>query len=239
MIQCQNCGFENQPGHIFCIGCRKKLDLSQVSTVELLKSPGIHRRVFKSIGWVLGLLFLVMIALALWPARPDYHRGNVAVDYLEARRKFALMTGTNKLTVQVFSEAEVNACLAKGIKMAGIRPDRGILRRWHYSAGVVLMPDYMVLCVVGQLESVEVRSVDLGLKFSYELAMLPGVEEDGIVFSVRSGKLGHLPLPRLAARLLVPQATALFSEMKDECPWLTKVITVQLDEGRVTLALKR
>jgi len=238
MIKCAKCGRENQLGHIFCIWCSAKLEFGDVTDKELLRSRRSGRSRFK-----LTVLFLVIFcaaaaALSLWPASLEGERGTAA-DFQRAHRKITLMKKSGSVVPQTFSEREVNAYLS--VVLMGMKKSirSGVLSSRVRSVQVSLKPDAIRLSVAETWGPVAPGAHKLGpLEVSYGLTGVPEVDEEGFHFSVRGGKVGHLPLPWPLGYLVLPRARAFFSRMRSEHAFLNQISSIALGEGKVIVLMK-
>ncbi len=234
MIVCPKCGFDNQLGHIFCTQCRAKLDLRRVSEQDFLKDRGPGNR--KSFRIMLAIAFLIIVALALVCFPAAVLQGSVTKgDLQQARRKIALLEKGGGVPPQVFTESEVNACLAADLNT---RRKSGAFQL--QSVRVQLKPNAVVLSVAATLSPVLAGGVKLGsFDLTYGMTGVPKIGEAGSSFSVSRGMIGHLPLPGPLALMLAPQITAYFKGLRWNYPVIGVIQRFELEDGKVTVFLEK
>lgn len=119
-IECQNCGFKNDLGRVFCVQCGKKMTLERTSLNELAEQRQIPvGMIVKRVVIAIVLLALAgLVALAFWPtAVAGVASDPVGVEQVPMKKqamKRALRYG-QRVTVS-FSEAELNGYLANVAK---------------------------------------------------------------------------------------------------------------------------
>lgn len=124
-IECQNCGFKNDLGRVFCVQCGKKMTLERTSLDELAEQRVVPvGQIVKRIVIAIVLLAIAgVVALAFWAVRPP----TVALDPAGAEQvpmktqamKRALRYG-QRVSV-TFSEAELNGYMAKRAKSRNLK----------------------------------------------------------------------------------------------------------------------
>lgn len=235
MILCSKCGFENQLGHIFCTRCRARLDLRHVSEQDLVntKKPG-GRKWFR-IMLALDFLIVVAIALAFYPLPIEVRRGTTSVDLQQARRKLAMMEKGIPMSAQVFTESEVNACLAVDLE-ARRKTDAFELRSVH----VKLKPNAVVLSATATWAPTLAGGVRIGpFDITYGMTGVPEIGDEGFHFAVSGGMIGHLPLPGPLSLVVAPQIKAYFRSLRRNYPVMGAVQRFELEEGKVTVFLAK
>lgn len=238
MIKCSKCGFENKLGHLYCVQCRKKLDYNQVPEKDLVDVRPASGRAMK----IVVLLFLAMvvltIGLALWPERAQVQMGTKD-DFNQARRKIALIERGVSSAPQVFTEKEINVCLA--FILQGVKKSEGSL--WIpqvQSVAATVRPNAVIIAVNGSWGPVALGSVNLGpLPMSYQVSGMPGKDAGVFSFMIQSGKFGHLPLPGPAGRLLVAPLLSVFQGLYKEQAFLNKLNGFELDKGQITVSVNK
>lgn len=232
MIVCSRCGYENQLGHIFCTRCRAKLDFDHVSKRDLTRTKKSGGRKWLRIMLIVDLLIVVAIGLALWPL-PVKARGGTSADLQQARRKMALMERVGACPPQVFSESEVNACLAAAID---INRKSGAFRM--RSIKVAVKPNAILLSVAADWEPM-MGGVRIGpLAVSYGMTGVPEMTPGGFHFAVSRGMMGHLPLPGPLGLMIAPQIRAHFKGLKQDYPVINTIKRFELEEGKITVFSK-
>lgn len=234
MIVCPQCGFDNQLGHIFCVRCRAKLDLRRIADQGLRQERPAGGPRIKRIVLALGVLAVVALGLALIPSAPDavsWTKG----DLQQARRKLDLMQQDRTAPPQVFTEAELNACLAADLKLKKKRPGETLTPR---DIRLRLKPNAAVVAVRAGWEPALPGGVKLGaVDITYGMTGVPRIGQDGFEFAVSRGRIGQLPLPGPLLPAVAPRLVGCFAELRRNYPVLGAVNRVELEEGKVTVFL--
>ena len=115
-IECQQCGFQNDLGRVFCSQCGKKMSLQRTSLEDLRQREEFDvGRLVKRIVITLILLLVVAVAtLAFWPATPAGTQLDPAgMQQVPAKTKMMVKAIRSRQKCSVtFSEAELNGFLA-------------------------------------------------------------------------------------------------------------------------------
>jgi len=240
MIRCPQCGYENALGHIFCIQCRSRLDI-QVLDEEAWNNPeskparGRGRRL---VGLVIFAGIVAGAALALWPAPLEGRKGTEA-DAQQARKKILLLEKGLSPASQVFSEREINAYL--GSRLLSLHPPRiqGIWTTVLQAAEVTLHPNAIMLSTASVWGPITVGSLKLGpWRLTSQVTVVPEQGPRGFQWTIRSGRIGHLPLPGpMSAPTTLALRELLTSSVRERI-LLEAVTRLELEEGQVVVAVK-
>lgn len=234
MIVCSKCGYENQLGHIFCTHCRAKLDFNGLSEKELIKSKKSSGRKGLRVMLFLVLLIVMAMALALWPLPVQMKRGTL-VDLQQARRKIALMKQCGNIPPQVFSESELNACLAATLKTHR-RPDTFLIQ----SIRMKVKPNAVVLSVMSLWRPRSAGGVRMGpFQITYGIIGVPEIGDRGFHFAVSRSMIGHLPLPGPLGLMLAPRIKTYFRELRQDHPIVDAFRQLELENGKITVYLRK
>jgi len=228
MIVCSRCGYENQLGHIFCTHCRTRLDFDHVSDQELVRTKKVGGRKWLRIMLIVALLVVVAIGLALWPLPIEAKRGTSA-DLQQARRKMALMERSDAFPSQVFTESELNACLAAAME---IKRKSGAFRM--RSVQVDVKPNAILLSVAATWEPIAAGGVRIGtLDVTYGITGVPEITPAGFHFAVSRGMIGHLPSPGPLGIMIAPQIKAHFKGLRQDYPVVGAIKRFELEDGKI------
>jgi hypothetical protein len=240
MIRCPQCGYENALGHIFCLQCRSKLDI-QALDQEAWNEPESKPRSGR--GWRLVWLVLCAgiasgVALALWPMPFEGHKGTEA-DAQQARKKILLLEKGLSPASQLFAEREINAYL--GLLLRNVHSTRiqGVWTTVLQAVEVVIRPNAITISTASVWGPVTVGSFKLGpWNVTSQVTVIPERGQRGFQWTIRSGRIGHLPLPgpvsAPATAVLRPLLGASFRERA----LFTNVTNLELEEGQIAVAVK-
>ncbi|MCX6992178.1 MAG: zinc ribbon domain-containing protein [Kiritimatiellaeota bacterium] len=240
MIRCPQCGYENALGHIFCIQCRSKLDIQALDS-KAWDEPESKPRSGR--GWRLVWLVLFVgiasgAALALWPMPLEGHKGTEA-DAQQARKKIILLEKGLSPASQLFAEREINAYL--GLLLRNVHAPRiqGVWTTALQAVEVAIRPNAITISTASVWGPVTVGSLKLGpWNVTSQVTVVPEQGPRGFQWTIRSGWLGHLPLPgpvsAPATATLRPLRAASFRERA----LLANVTHLELEEGQVAVAVK-
>ena len=229
MIVCAKCGYENQLGHIFCTRCRARLDLDHVSDRDLARSKKAGGGKWLRIMLVVTLLIVAALSLVLWPL-PVETKWEMSADLQQARRKMALMERGGAYPPQVFSEVELNACLAAAmeIKRSGAFRIRTVQ--------VEVKPNAILLSVAAAWKPIAARGVRIGsLDITYRITGVPEITSTGFHFAVSRSMIGHFPVPGSLGLMLAPQIKTHFKGLSKDYPAVGTIKRFDLEDGKITV----
>ncbi len=230
MLICSRCGHKNQLGHIFCSRCYTKLDLSRLSDPQLLKERTANTRQWLRLILIIAGLLTLMLVLALW-SLPMMPQRTSSADLQQAHRKIALLERGGAVLPMVFSEAEVNACLARALQAQ--RKTRGASLR---SVQAQLKPNAIVLSMVTTRKlPAAAGGRPKQLDISYAVTGVPEIGPEGFRFIVYRGMIGHLPLPGPFGRVLIWSAKDYFRSLRQNYPLLSDFKRLELEQGKITV----
>jgi hypothetical protein len=238
MIKCKQCGFNNQPGHLFCVKCKNKLDLEQISVEDFTYG----RRCFRHWREVLigVIIFLIMAAvLAFWPPQTDSTR-ITKNEGDKVRRKVALLQqGTTNNAVE-FSEREVNTLLNLLIQERRNKYGTGQKLLNIYAAQVKIKPGSFNIRVIYQGGPWVVGPLTVGpFLLSFHLSGVPQSMPDGLHLVPKGGSIGYLPVPVIGGNLALTRLKELFAPFKNARNLLSKLEIVEMKKGSILVSLER
>ena len=125
---CQVCGYPNDLGHLFCMKCGGKLDLSNIRD-EIdgeHQSESVKGRLF-IVGVVLIVIVVVLLVAALWPSKPFKREGATGgrrelAEGAMSRLQSMAETTREPYTNEPVREVDINAWLAMAAERAGAEP---------------------------------------------------------------------------------------------------------------------
>lgn len=229
-ILCEGCGHANPLTTLFCERCGEKLDLSRVTARDFV--PGPTTRVFgtlvRLVRWGVLLALVAVLALLLWPVNPTGAAGT-REDALSLFNKLVRLEGAVRQggeRVEVITEAEANGYLAEMVKRTGEDGPSGWRALSLEEINLNFDPDHVNVLIVARWQRVPI---------SYEIRGVPSVRENGFRFDVERARLGHLPLPGLAASWAVGQVARVFALLEREQRLMERMGGLMLGEERVRM----
>lgn len=228
MLTCNSCGAENDLGRVFCTGCGAKLDLSQMSSGEIT-DMGKQARVLSywpiAIG-VVVLIVLTLAGLALWP--------QTAVLGEQGARSDA---GVVKGQISFMKRMKAGASLGPSIREKSLNA-----YFQNYVARDLGLSSLSASLLAGKMKVRLVRvygpfgsgAIQKTIPVSIDLDC--AVEANNLV--VKSGAIGHLPLPGPLSS--VPKGIVVgLLDGKDDWKQLECVKEIVIEEGNIRLQASR
>ncbi|MFH1477556.1 MAG: zinc ribbon domain-containing protein [Verrucomicrobiota bacterium] len=247
MIRCPQCGYENALGHIFCIQCRSKLDIRALdgnAWNEPESKPGRGRRRCL-VGLVLCAGIFSGIVLALWPMPLEGRKGTEA-DARQAHRKILLLEKGLSPASQLFNEREINAYL--DLLLRRVHPPRtpGLWTTVPQAVEVDIRPNAIMISTVSVWGPVTVGFLKLGpWRVTSRITVVPergsnglATHHSGLRWTIRSGRIGHLPLPGPASAPATAALRPLMGLSFRERALLANVKHLELEEGQAAVTVK-
>ena len=230
-IMCQKCDHLNELGHLFCTKCGTKLDLRHMAyDMEDEEDLEDNGSTWKAVGLAVLVIFLVIVGITVWPSGPyDADRSNEGV---ASRIETSLSTlqlvgdrpGSEYTTIPAGEQKDANAWLANAVhKQKGI------------SSMSIQFKDDMICFRVNRLlgpYSLSVMATP-GIHCSYEINLKP----DGDKLKVAGARIGHLPLPGPAGRLVIPWFTSLFQPLSREQMIYKQLTGIKVEDGKLSLTV--
>lgn len=239
MVECLQCGYRNQLGHMFCLQCGAKLKLKTHADTEMLGLAKTRRFGLKHVVLLIIVLAMAVIGLLLWPARSI--RGDAtSTDFKWACRKIDVLQSGVSTRPQVLTENEVNMYMAAVVARAKKSIGSGGLSVRIRSVYVTFKPEVMALTVTKTWGPLALGPLKLGpVESTYGLTGVPEVGESGFRFRVKRGQIGHFPLPGALCEPALSEAVTFFSRLKMERAFLDRIDNMEIAEGMITVSMKR
>lgn len=247
MIRCPQCGYENALGHIFCERCRSKLDIQALES-NAFKEPADRRR--RSGGWrlvwlALGVGIAAGVLLALWPMPLAGDQGAES-DAQQARKKMLLLEKGLSPAAQLFTEREINAYLGQMLSNIHDPRFRGVWQNLPQAVKVVIRPNAVTITVASVRGPITIGMFKLGpWNVTSQVTLVPergprGVDQysAGFQWKISSGRIGHLPLPGPVSAPAGAGMRPLLEAGLRERALLARVNYLELEDGRVTVAVR-
>lgn len=235
VVQCAQCGADNEPGHLYCAKCKSKLNLDQISSESFIKS-GQHRDFLLQGLQLILLLIIVCFAFALWPVQFEALKIS-GVEFGKARNKLnQLQQGVTANPVE-FSETEINILFNHLLQ-----EDR---RRSNFKAGpvsiydcrVAINPNSLTFNLNYQVGPWMLGPVAVGpFWLTYTVTSQAEKYKEGVRFTALKGTIGHLPLPFIGGKIGKKRLQQIFIPFKNARVFLSRLEIVALQEGSITVA---
>jgi hypothetical protein len=177
-------------------------------------------------------------ALALWPMPLEGHKGTEA-DAQQARRKILLLEKGLSPASQLFAEREINAYL--GLLLRNVHPYRiqGVWTTVLQAVEVAIRPNAITIATASVWGPVTVGSLKLGpWNVTSQVTVVPERGPRGFQWTIRSGRMGHLPLPGPVSAPATIALRPLLGANFRERALLTNVTNLELEEGQVAVTVK-
>ncbi|MDP2990386.1 MAG: hypothetical protein Q8O57_07465, partial [Kiritimatiellota bacterium] len=173
-----------------------------------------------------------------WPMPLEGHKGTEA-DAQQARRKILLLEKGLSPASQLFAEREINAYL--GLFLRNVPPPRikGVWTTVLQAVEVAIRPNAITISTASVWGPVTVGSLKLGpWSVTSQVTVVPERGPRGYQWMIRSGRIGHLPLPGPVSAPATVALRSLLGASFRERALLTNVTHLELEEGQVAVAVK-
>jgi hypothetical protein len=202
-----------------------KLDFDGLEKEDILVAVSPSKGRVKFIfGIFLVILILALVVLSLWPAMPQPHRYVPQEAQIAARKIELLERGFG--SQQTFSEAELNSFLAalKG----GALPARLSLQ---------IYPDAVMVNMVKTTGKIELFGKKFG-PFTLTKRLILVLDKGVGRLKLSGGNFGHLPLPGVAAKVLVPSFNEAIEAGWRNVKMLDRIFIVRMGDKTIVVAAK-
>lgn len=234
MIRCAICGFDNEPGHLYCVKCKTRLNLEQISSGSFVKS-GKHGNLRLQILQSILLIIIVCFALALWPVQIDAIKISGA-EFGKARNKLTqLQKGVAASPVE-FSEKEVNMLFNHLLQENRRRPEFKAGFVSIYASQVIINPKTLTIYLNYQVGPWVLDPVTIGpFWLTYKVTGRLETGPDGLRFAALNGAIGHLPMPFLGGNLGTTRLKQFFIPFKNARDLLNRLEITEMKKGSITV----
>jgi len=220
--------------------CRSKLDLQPLGQ-EAWNNPESqpeHGQGRRLVWLVLFAGIVTGLALALWPMPLEGRKGTEA-DAQQARKKILLLEKGLSPASQLFAEREINVYLDFLLRDGHPPRIRGGWTTVLQAVEVAIRPNAITISAASVWGPVTVGSLKLGpWPVTSQVTMVPARGPRGFQWSIKGGRIGHLPLP---GPMSAPATFALrpfFNSSFRERALLANMTNLELEEGQVAVAVR-
>ena len=235
VIQCAQCGADNEPGHLYCAKCKSKLNLDQISIESFFKF-GQHRDfLLQGLQFIL-LLIIVCFAFALWPVQFEVLKVS-GVEFGKAKNKLKqLQQGVAASPVE-FSETEVNILFNYLLQENRRRPNFKASSVSIYDCRMAIKPNLLTFVLNYQVGPWMLGPAAIGpFWLTFTVTSQPEKSEGGLRFTTLKGGIGHLPLPFIGGEIGKRRLRQIFIPFKNARVFLSRLEIVAMQEGGITVA---
>jgi hypothetical protein len=228
---CQKCGVANDLGHLFCVSCATKLELSNIGEDIERDGAASQRRAVLKILWIPPVAIIVaLVAIIVWPQRPyasisGQPGSRTRVDEMfTVLHRYAQRPSGSIRTRPALTQDDLNAWLASQCPAAGVHSITLSMANNGYSVRVI-----------DSVGPFKIRDYTIpALKYSYEIA---GTIEDGLTIHSTGGKIGHFPLFGPAVTKLDQRIGKILATDQRILPVLEKTTRIQIDDGTLEITV--
>jgi len=178
-------------------------------------------------------------ALAVWPMPLEGRKGNEA-DARQARKKILLLEKGLSPAAQLFAEREINAYL--GLLMRNARAPL-MQVAWAtvlQAVEVAIHPNAVIISTASVWGPVTAGSLKLGpWSVTSRITVVPERGPRGVRWTIRNGRIGHLPLPGPLNAPVMATLRPLLSMSLRERTLLLNLKQLELEEGQISVTLKK
>ncbi len=207
-VTCPACGHANPLGRMFCMSCGARLELSE-KTVRQARERGMRGSgVSRFIRLLVFLAALAALVAMLRPVSPAGATGGTQDSASLARKLNALQQAQleHRSLHVIAEESEVNAYLQEALEES--RKTQGGGSFFELTRiNVAFAKDELTVLLVAERGQLTVTQ---------ELRGAPVIEGGRFALKLTSVRVGQLPLPGAAGRLLAGRAAVVFSGMSRE-----------------------
>jgi hypothetical protein len=231
VISCPQCHQGNDLGRMFCNRCGTKLDLSRMKAAS---AGAFNLPNFLNGAWRVGifLIVLVLVLLLIWPAANGGKRGDeddlAALLGQRTALKQAVQNG-QELKLEL-AEPALNAYLAATLMQA--RSKEEPVAAWMMNLeglNIGLKPDAVIVTVTSGWGP---------LSLTWQISGTPQLAENIFSLDVKSGRIGHLGLPRSGAAWMASRLAVLFNRWAADRALVDPLASVTADSGSLTLSTR-
>lgn len=230
-IKCPKCGHQNDLGHLFCTKCSAKLDLSHVQDDIEDESQSQHVKAFFQVILLIVMVIMSVIGgLAGWPAKPfALKKGESGTSggietQLMALQLVSGRPGETITTYPSFEQKDVNTWLAK------VQDKPKNLR----AMSLLLQKDKVIFRATRVLGPYSLSVLETPkIPFSFEVTMKPAKG----TLAVTSAKIGHLPMPGPAKKLVLMLIEPVIKGLDREKAIYKHITEINVEDGKITVTV--
>lgn len=183
MLICGKCNTQNQLGRVFCSSCGAKLDLSNMGSeaIGAFQKKSTLARFWWIAPAVLGVIILVNLVLALWPASRLIGAEGTRVGgrRVEQQLQAMLQAAPGQAILQEYTEKDINGYF-QFFKDGKVGFD---------SVRVSVQPNAVVVRTSSTLFKIPLGKKPLAMRLTYTVNAVPAGNQMHLV----SASIGHLP----------------------------------------------
>lgn len=228
-VKCPQCKERIPFGRLFCTFCGAKLELSAETVTNRITGREFFTDAKKMVlRLVWTALVFGAIALFFWPMPPLGQAGNDAqgkvCEQKIASVRARVLNGVTIFPAESFTEPEANAWLKGRVaKLA----DAG--------AGLGFQLSEVNLKFSKDVVVVNTRLTFKVVNLSYEIELQPTINNAGFQKSIRSVRIGHVPMPDFTHEFLSERALHVFADLREEQEVVKKLKQLSVAPGQITL----
>ncbi len=231
VIECPRCHQGNELGRMFCTRCGTKLDMEQMT--QRGRGPFDAAAFSRGAVQIGAFLFMLLgVLLLIWPATPAGKRGDEeALAGLLGQRaavRKALQQG-QEVKCEL-AETGLNAYLAATLKAA--RSNETATASWSMQ-----LAELNIGLKAGSV--VVTASSQWGpFNITWQISGTPKVTDKYFQLDVKSGRIGHISLPRSGAQWMATRMAVLFNRWAADRELLNTLASLTAESGSVTLVTR-
>lgn len=226
---CQKCGHGNGLGHLFCVKCGAKLELTHVD--EDIEDDQITRSrlsVIKLLLLVILVSVLVVIGLCAWPQQafdadkigeglPGRIENTMIALHMVATRP----SGT--ITPPAFRQVDINAWFSTAVYGTHVK-----------AISLQCKRDKAVFRVVYTLGPYRIWEIDIP-QVAYSMDVVGMAEKGDLKFS--SARIGHMPLPGGTGKFIGKHVMKSLKSMDREKKIFDNMSEIKIEDGQITFTV--
>lgn len=229
-ITCQKCGHGNPMGHLFCVKCSAKLDLSHVDEdlEDDIESQGRGTAV-KAFLLLVLIAMLVVVGIAAWPQsafdakKLDNGSAGRVENTLIALNMVAQRPSGSITTRPPLDQIDANAWLASANSIANVK-----------STSVSFKRDRLTFRVVRTIGPYQVWQFQIP-RIPYSMDLV-GKPEKGTL-KIVGAQVGHMPIPGRVAKYITGFVRKTLTGMSREKTIFDSLSEIKIDDGQLIVTV--
>ncbi len=223
IIICTNCGYENNPGHVFCVKCGERIDY-ETATVKTYKDWSFLIPAFKGIITTIVIVLVFAVALSFFPVGKGAGKRGMGPHVRMFRENIEQLTEaiSNKThTVVTISEEQLNGFTSFMVRESRSKANAEIeIPHYVQSINYDIRKDDLDITVI-----IKKMPVTQG----FMLRVVPiAAPNKAVTFKIRAAYIGFMPLPGLVRGFLVKEMAASLSGFEKYYRMLDHAATIKL-----------